>query len=108
MGPARLCGIEGCRHRLGSLCHEDAAGFEVGGVGEPVGGSAQDLEQVVGALDSAVGGPVGVVPVRAENCVVAGQAAFRYSLMSPPQRAVFTTWRCLSGWSAASVATGGR
>ncbi len=42
------------------------------------------------------------------NCVVAGQAAFRYSLMSPPQRAVLTTWRCLSGWSAASVATGGR
>ena len=31
--------------------------------------------------------------------VVAGQAAFRYSLMSPSQRAVFTTWRCLSGWS---------
>ncbi len=24
----------------GSLCHEDAAGFEVGGVGEPVGGSS--------------------------------------------------------------------
>ena len=47
-------------------------------------------------------------PVGAENCVVAGQAAFRYSLMSPPQRAVLTTWRCLSGWSAASVATGGR
>ena len=40
--------------------------------------------------------------------VVAGQAALRYSLMSPSQRAVFTTWRCLSGWSAASVATGGR
>ena len=31
--------------------------------------------------------------VGVENCVVAGQAAFRYSLMSPPQRAVFTTWR---------------
>ena len=46
--------------------------------------------------------------VGAENCVVAGQAAFRYSLMSPPQRAVLTTWRCPSGWSAASVATGGR
>ena len=49
-----------------------------------------------------------VKPVGAENCVVAGQAAFRYSLMSPPQRAVLTTWRCPSGWSAASVATGGR
>ena len=47
-------------------------------------------------------------PVGAENCVVAGQAAFRYSLMSPPQRAVLTTWRCPSGWSAASMATGGR
>ena len=45
--------------------------------------------------------------VGAENCVVAGQAAFRYSLMSPPQRAVLTTWRCPPGWSAASVATGG-
>ena len=52
--------------------------------------------------------PGEVSAVGAENCVVAGQAAFRYSLMSPPQRAVFTTWRCLSGWSAASVATGGR
>ena len=31
--------------------------------------------------------------VGAQNCVVAGQAAFRYSLMSPPQRAVLTTWR---------------
>ncbi len=30
-------------------------------------------------------------PVGAGNCVVAGQAAFRYSLMSPSQRAVFTT-----------------
>ena len=30
---------------------------------------------------------VAAVPVGAENCVVAGQAAFRYSLMSPPQRA---------------------
>ena len=48
VGPARLCGIEGCWHRLGSLCHEDAAGFEVGGVGEAVGAASQDLEQVVG------------------------------------------------------------
>ena len=48
-GPARLCGIEGCWHRLRSLCHEDAAGFEVGGVGEAVGAASQDLEQVVGA-----------------------------------------------------------
>ena len=30
--------------------------------------------------------------VGAQNRVVAGQAAFRYSLMSPPQRAVFTIW----------------
>ena len=27
-------------HRLGSSCHEDAAGFEVGGVGEAVGGAS--------------------------------------------------------------------
>ena len=47
-------------------------------------------------------------PVGAENYVVAGQAAFRYSLMSPLQRAASTTWRCLSGWSGGSVATGGR
>ena len=46
--------------------------------------------------------------VGARNRVVAGQAACLYSLMSPPQRAVFTTWRCLSGWSEGSVATGGR
>ena len=50
---------------------------------------------------------VGDEPVGAPNCVVAGQAALRYSLMSSPQRAVFTTWRFPSGWSAASVATGG-
>ena len=62
LGPARLRGIEGCWHRLGSLCHEDAAGFEVGGVGEAVGAAPEHLEQVVGALDSAVGGPVAVVP----------------------------------------------
>ena len=48
-GPARIRGIEGCWHRLGLLCHEDAAGFEVGGVGEAVGAASQDLEQVVGA-----------------------------------------------------------
>ena len=53
-GPARLCGIEGCWHRLGSLCHEDAAGFEVGGVGEAVGAAPEHLEQVVYALDAAV------------------------------------------------------
>ena len=53
-GPARLCGIEGCWHRLGSLCHEDAAGFEVAWVGEAVGGAPEDLEQVVYALDAAV------------------------------------------------------
>ena len=62
VGPARLRGIEGCWHRSGSLCHEDAAGFEVGGVGEAVGAAPEHLEQVVGAFDSAVGGPVAVVP----------------------------------------------
>ena len=36
---------------------------------------------------------VALDPVGAECCVVSGQAAFRYSLMSPPQRAVFTAWR---------------
>ena len=66
-GPARLCGIEGCWHRLGSLCHEEAAGFEVGGVGEAVGASAQHLEEVVDAFDAAVGGPVAVV--RGEDLV---------------------------------------
>ena len=55
--------MKGCWHRLGSLCHEDAAGFEVAWVGEAVGGAPQHLEQVVGSFDSGVGGPVGVVPV---------------------------------------------
>ena len=45
-------------------------------------------------------------PVGAGNCVVAGQAAFRYSLMSPSQRAVLTAWRCRSGWSGGSAAGG--
>ena len=48
-GPARIRGIEGCWYRLGSLCHEDAAGFEVVWVSEAVGGSSEHLEQVVGA-----------------------------------------------------------
>ena len=52
--------------------------------------------------------PASTAAVGADNCVVAGQAAFRYSLMGPSQRAVFTAWRCLSGWSGGSVATGGR
>ena len=84
-------------------------------------GAPDALERVAGRVGGAVLGEVGpsgakaneVVrrengPVGAENCVVAGQAAFRYSLMSPPQRAVLTTWRCLSGWSGGLVATGGR
>ena len=50
-------------HRLGTLCHEDASGFEVAWVGEAVGGAPQHLEQVVETFDSAVGGSVGVVPV---------------------------------------------
>ena len=69
----------------------------------------EDFE-VTGAVERAcvLEVSVRVARVGAENCVVAGQAAFRYSLMSPPQRAVLTTWRCLSGWSGGSVATGGR
>ena len=27
--------MKGCWHRLGSLCHEEAAGFEVGGLVKP-------------------------------------------------------------------------
>ena len=42
--------------------------------------------------------------VGAQNCVVAGQGAFRYSLMSPPQRAVLTTWRCPVGAGTPVVA----
>ena len=62
-GPSRIRGIEGCWRRLGSLCHEDAVGFEVAWVGEAVGGASQHLEQVVSFLDSAVAGAAGVVPV---------------------------------------------
>ena len=43
-----------------SLLLRDAA--EVGGVGEAVGAAPEHLEQVVDALDPAVGGPAGVVP----------------------------------------------
>ena len=94
LGPSRIRGIEGCWHRLGSLCHEDAAGFEVAWVGEPVGASAQDLEQVVGSLDSAVGGPVAVVPVedlvgpcdeRVDGVVVLGQLAGLVEVAEPPE-----------------------
>ena len=75
-------------------------------VAAPVSAAIKIVEQAHCPPAMAVGLAAG--PVRAENCVVAGQAAFRYSLMSPPQQAVLTTWRCLSGWSEASVATGGR
>ncbi len=34
----------------------------------------------------------GLFPVGAEYCVVAGQAAFRYSWMSPSQRVDLMTW----------------
>ena len=67
-------------------------------------------QQLVAAGEHVVDVPATLsarVRVGAGNCVVAGQAAFRYSLMSPSQRAVLTTWRCLSGWSGGSVATGG-
>ena len=40
--------MKGCWHRMGSLCHEDAAGFEVAWVGEAVGGAPEHLDQVVG------------------------------------------------------------
>ena len=35
----------------GFICHEDTAGFEVGCVGEAVGGASQDLRQVVALRD---------------------------------------------------------
>ena len=94
LGPSRIRGIEGCWRRLGSLCHEDAAGFEVAWVGEAVGGAAQDLEQVVGALDSAVGGAAGVVPVedlvgpcdeRVDGVVVLGQLAGLVEVAEPSE-----------------------
>ena len=56
----------------------------------------------IASWESVAGRNSVVAPVGAGNCVVAGQAAFRYSLVSPSQRAVLTTWRCPSGWSAAA------
>ena len=53
---------EGLLEPAGGSRYQQSSGFEVGGVGEAVGGASQDLEQVDGALDSAVGGPVAVVP----------------------------------------------
>ena len=66
----------------------------IGGWGAWWGGSG-DGGFVPGAGVGSDGGEgLGLEGVGAENCVVAGQAAFRYSLMSPPQRAVLATWRC--------------
>ena len=62
MEASRKCGFWGCWRRWGASCHEQAAGGEVFGVGEAVGCAAQDLEEVVGALDAAVGGAPGGVP----------------------------------------------
>ena len=86
--------MKGCWHRLGSLCHEDAAGFEVAWVGEAVGGASEHLEQVVGSFDSAVGGSVGVVPVEdlvgpgddGVDCVVVlGQLASLVEVTEPSE-----------------------
>ena len=77
-------------------------------VDEAAAAYRSDNSQLLPGGSGVVSQPARSRRVGAENCVVAGQAAFRYSLMSPPQRAVLTTWRCLSGWSAASAATGGR
>ena len=51
---------EGPLDSLGSLCHEDSGGFEVGGVGWPVGFASQHFQQFVGALDSAGAGSAAV------------------------------------------------
>jgi hypothetical protein len=66
------------------------------------------VPEVVGESSTCGGSPIGTLtflltdvegatalweaqPVGAENCVVAGHAAFRYSLMSPSQRVDLTT-----------------
>ena len=84
-GPSRKRGMKGCWHRLGSLCHEDTAGFEVAWVGEAVGGAPEHLEQVVcGSRDSAVGGPVGVVP--GEDLVGPGDDGVDYAKSRETER----------------------
>ena len=40
---------EGLLAPVGGSRYQQASGFEVGGVGEPVGGATEDLEHVVGA-----------------------------------------------------------
>ena len=59
-----------------------------------MGGAAQDLEQVVGALDSAVGGVAGTVPVedlvgpcdeRVDGVVVLGQLAGLVEVAEPSE-----------------------
>ena len=47
---------------MGGSCCQQPSGFEVGWVGEAVGCSPQDLQQVVCALDAPVAGAAGVVP----------------------------------------------
>ena len=102
VGLAAVARVEGPHPRRQGRGHVDdvlADGDELLG---------QQLAQAASALDRPAALWPLFSPVGAGNCVVAGQAAFRYSLMSPSQRAVLTTWRCRSGWSGGSVATGGR
>ena len=47
--------------------------MEVGGVGETVGGSSEDLEEIICSFDSAVAGVVGVVP--GEDLVGPGESS---------------------------------
>ena len=47
---------------VGGSCYQESSGLEVGGVGEPVGGSSEDLEEIICSFDSAIARVVGVVP----------------------------------------------
>ena len=61
-GPCAKTWDEGLLAPVGGSCYQQSSGFEVGGVGEAVGGASQDLEQVVCSLDASVGSSVCVVP----------------------------------------------
>ena len=74
---------ETVRRRAGHILDEAVAALDMTGVACDSGPLASTL--------TARAAVTPLMPVGAENCAVAGQAAFRYSLMSPPQRAVLTT-----------------
>ena len=94
IGPSRIRGIEGCWHRLGDYVTRMPRASKLRGLVNPWAVRRSTWSRFVGALDSAVGGAAGVVPVedlvgpcdeRVDGVVVLGQLAGLVEVAEPPE-----------------------